>query len=132
MATKAEKENKMELDELVPISLDTMACVGKKIKLAGREYTVCPVNIRDMHFILNSGELYIPISTKGNEEDEMALQLVGINITDESKAKAFFYVVEKYCRYNNVPVTKELIEEHNWSFKDIKNFLVFWSQVVSD
>ena len=42
MATKAEKENKMELDELVPISLDTMACVGKKIKLAGREYTVCP------------------------------------------------------------------------------------------
>lgn len=132
MATKAEKENKMELDELVPISLDTMACVGKKIKLAGREYTVCPVNIRDMHFILNSGELYIPISTKGNEEDEMTLQLVGVNIIDESKAKAFFYVVQKYCRYNGVPVTKELIEEHNWSFKDIKNFLVFWSQVVSD
>lgn len=132
MATKAEKENKMELDELVPISLDTMACVGKKIKLAGREYTVCPVNIRDMHFILNSGELYIPISTKDNEEDEMTLQLVGVNIIDESKAKAFFYVVQKYCRYNGVPVTKELIEEHNWSFKDIKNFLVFWSQVVSD
>lgn len=132
MATKAEKENKMELDELVPISLDTMACVGKKIKLAGREYTVCPVNIRDMHFILNSGELYIPISTKDNEEDEMALQLVGVNIIDESKAKAFFYVVEKYCRYNNVPVTKQLVEEHNWSFKDIKDFLVFWSQVVSD
>ena len=131
---KIEKENEIELDELVTVYLDTMACVGKKITLAGKEYTVCPVNIRDMHFILNSGELYIPISSKEEEEEEgnMALQLVGLNITDESKARNFFYIVEKYCRYKDIPVTRKLVEEHNWSFKDIKKFLTFWSQIVSD
>ena len=87
-----------------------------------------------MHFILNSGELYIPISSKEEEEEEgnMALQLVGLNITDESKARNFFYIVEKYCRYKDIPVTRKLVEEHNWSFKDIKKFLTFWSQIVSD
>lgn len=114
------------------ISLDTMACVGKSITLAGREYKVCPVNIADMHYVINSGELYIPIDSKDEEKEKLAVQLVGINVTDEKKAANLFYIINKYARYNDTPVTKELVEEHNWSFKDIKDFLVFWAQIVSD
>lgn len=121
----------MKKEENEIVSLDTMACVGQKLKLAGREYTVCPVNIKDMHFIINSGELYIPIDKK-EEKDDIALQLVGINVTDEEKSKNLFYIIKKYVRYNEMPVTKELVEEHNWSFKDIKEFLTFWAQIVSD
>lgn len=125
-------KKEIEKEEVIPVSLDTMACIGKKIILAGKEYVVCPVNIKDMHFIINSGELYIPIADKDEEESKLALQLIGINITDESKSQNFFYIVEKYVTYKNRPMTKELIEEHNWSFKDIKEFLLFWAQIVSD
>lgn len=125
------KENKEErIQEEKAITLDTMANVGKAITLAGREYTVCPVNISDMYLIINAGELYIPVKTGDNEEDsKMSLQLVGLNITDEKRAKNLFKVIEKYSRYKNIPVTKEMVEEHNWSFQDIKDFLLFWAQI---
>lgn len=124
------KEDKKEKKEY--ISLDTMLNVGKKIKIANKEYTVCPVNIQDMHLVMDAGELYIPLDVEGEKKKELQLQLVGMNITDENMAKNFFYVLEKYARYNDSPVTKELITEHNWSFKDIKEFLQFWAQIVSD
>ena len=37
-------------------NLETMSGIGKKIKLAGREYEVLPVNIADMHYVFNEGE----------------------------------------------------------------------------
>ena len=106
-----------------------MANVGKPITLAGREYVVCPVNISDMYLVINAGELYIPVKTEEEEESKMALQLVGLNITDEKRAKNLFRVIEKYVRYKSTPVTKEMVEEHNWSFQDIKDFLLFWAQI---
>lgn len=120
-----ENENKI-------ISLDTMANVGKDIEIAGRTYTVCPVNIRDMHLVLNAGNLYIPLDDKEGEEDSQVIQLVGMNVTDEKMSSNFFYVIEKYVFYKKQAMSKELMEEHGWSFKDIKKFLMFWAQVVSD
>lgn len=126
---KENKEQKQEQEEKV-ITLDTMANVGKPITLAGREYIVCPVNIADMYMVINAGELYIPVKTNDDEEDaKMSLQLVGLNITDEKRAKNLFKIIEKYVRYKNIPVTKEMVEEHNWSFQDIKDFLLFWAQI---
>lgn len=122
---KNEQENKI-------ISLDTMANVGKEIEIAGRTYTVCPVNIKDMHLVLNSGNLYIPLEDKENSEDSQIVQMVGMNVVNEKMAANFFYVIEKYVFYKKQAMSKELMEEHNWSFKDIKKFLMFWSQVVSD
>lgn len=122
---------KKEQNDIQPVSLDVMACVGKKITLAGKEYKVSPVNIRDMHLILNAGELYIPISSEEKEE-KAVLQLVGVNVTDAEKAQNLFYVIEKYVRYKDEPMTKKMVEEHNWSFADIKEFLLFWAQIVSD
>ena len=122
MKDKKEQEEKT-------ITLDTMANVGKPITLAGREYVVCPVNISDMYLVINAGELYIPVKTEEEEESKMALQLVGLNITDEKRAKNLFRVIEKYVRYKSTPVTKEMVEEHNWSFQDIKDFLLFWAQI---
>ena len=38
------------------VSLDTMIGVGKKKKIAGREYTILPVNICDMHYIMGGNK----------------------------------------------------------------------------
>lgn len=127
--------NKKEIEEnkTQAISLDVMACVGKEIELAGKKYVVCPVNIADMHLILNSGNLYIPLDSKEDESgDNQIIQLIGLNVTDEKMSTNFFYIIEKYVRYKDKPMSKELLIEHNWSFNDIKKFLMFWSQVVSD
>ena len=38
------------------ISIETMTGVGKKKKLAGREYYILPVNIKDMHYIMGDDD----------------------------------------------------------------------------
>ena len=41
------------------VSLDTMIGIGKKKQIAGREYTILPVNICDMHYIMGLILLFI-------------------------------------------------------------------------
>lgn len=109
------------------ITLDTMTKVGKKAQIANREYTICPINIEDMGIVMK-GEIYIP-TEKQLENKEVTIEFFGLNVTEESRAEKFFYVVEKYTRYEGQPVTKDLVIEHNWSFKDIKDFLYNWVQI---
>lgn len=122
-----EKENKEER-KTKEISIDVISNIGKKIKLAGHEYTIVPINISDMNIVINN-LLLLPISTK--KEEELADYYYGLNVVDEKRAEIFFYITEKYLKYGkeNAPVTKELIEEHNWTFRDIKDFLKEWIQV---
>lgn len=115
------------------ISLDTMLGVGKKKKIAGREYTILPVNISDMHYIMgenNPEENLIILDRKSLEnENEINWQLFGINITDENRKKTFLKILNKYVYYKDVPMTEEMLIEHNWSFKEIGEFLFTWSQI---
>lgn len=114
-------------------SLDTMIGVGKKKKIAGREYTILPVNICDMHYIMgenNTDEKLIILDKKSLEnENELNWQLFGLNITDEKRKATFLKVINKYVYYKDVPMTEEMLIEHNWSFKEIGDFLFTWSQI---
>lgn len=124
-----EKENK--------ISIETMTGVGKRKKIAGREYLILPVNIRDMHYIMgedDSEEKLVILDKKKLENDEdVNWQLFGLNITDKNRKKTFMNVINKYLFYiindKKVPMTEELLIEHNWSFKEIGDFLFTWCQV---
>lgn len=107
------------------ISLDTMKAVGKEVVLAGRKYTVAPIALKDLD-ILDTG-LILPIIGNKDIEDIYFSN----NITDPEKAKVFYYIVEKYTKYEDgsMPVNQKLIDEHNWSIKDIRKFLEVWLQV---
>lgn len=114
------------------ISLDTMIGVGKIKKIAGREYKILPVNICDMHYIIgeDSDERLIILDKKSIEnEEDINWQLFGLNIIDEKKKKVFLKILNKYVFYKDVPMTEELLIEHNWSFKEIGEFLYAWSQI---
>lgn len=130
---KAEKEEK----ENRPISLDTMAGIGKKITIAGREYEIAPVNIMDMHYVIGSTEndnephLFIVDKKKIEDENEpdMNWQLFGLNITDKKRREVFLKVLNKYVKYKDHPMTEDMLIEHNWSFKEIGMFLYTWAQI---
>lgn len=115
------------------ISLDTMIGVGKKKEIAGREYTILPVNICDMHYIMgetNQDEKLIILDKKSLEkEDGVNWQLFGLNITDKKRKSTFLKIINKYVYYKDVPMTEEMLIEHNWSFKEIGEFLFAWSQI---
>lgn len=119
------------------ISIDTMTGVGIKKKIAGREYLILPVNIRDMHYIMGETtqeENLVLLSKKALETDEdVNWQLFGLNITDEKRKKTFMYIINKYVYYvigdEKIPMTEELLIEHNWSFKEIGDFLFTWAQI---
>ena len=115
-------------------NLETMAGIGKKIKLAGREYEVLPVNIADMHYVFNEGEkkarLHI-FDKKLVEEGETPYSFFGLNLQGESK-NVFIEIVNKYVYYLGKPMTEKLLIEHNWSFKEVAHFLWFWIQEVSE
>ena len=118
------------------ISIETMTGVGKKKKLAGREYYILPVNIKDMHYIMgddNSTKLVIIDKKKLETDDDLSWQLFGLNITNPEIKKVFMYVISKYVYYcvgdEKIPMTEELLIEHNWSFKEIGEFLYTWVQV---
>lgn len=120
-------------EEKIP-SIDTMTGAGKKISLVGREYTVLPVNIRDMKYIIgeeNPDEKLIILDKKQFDEGKEGLdwQLFGINLVDPERKKTFLYIINKYVFYKGVPMTEELLIEHNWSFKEIGKFLFEWCQV---
>lgn len=116
----------MKKEEIKQITLDTMTKVGKEVELAGRKYLIAPINIGDMNLI-ESGALIFPIF-ENKTIDEIAFTA---NVFDPEKAKILFYIIEKYVRYEDgkIPMTKELVEEHGWSIKDIKKFLEVWLQI---
>lgn len=119
------------------VSIETMTGIGKKKKIAGREYTILPVNIRDMHFIMgdeNPEEKLIILDRKKLEnEEDINWQLFGLNITDPKRKESFLYIINKYVFYSvngkDIPMTEDLLIEHNWSFKEIGEFLFAWSQI---
>ena len=65
------------------ITIDTMCKIGKEIQLAGRNYTICPINVEDMGILLNS-ELFIP-TKKQIDEGQVPLSFVGLNIIEDDK-----------------------------------------------
>ena len=122
----------MEKKEDKTVSLDTMTGVGIKKTIAGREYIILPVNIMDMHYVIGENtkdeNLFI-VNKKTLEEDDNNWQIFGINITDEKRRKTFMYIINKYVYYKDHPMTEELLIEHNWSFKEIGEFLLTWCQI---
>ena len=104
------------------VSIETMTGVGKKKKIAGREYYILPVNIKDMHYVMgaeNAEENLVIISKKTLEtEDDVNWQLFGLNITDEKRRKTFMEIINKYVYYlvgdEKIPMTEKLLIEHNW------------------
>ena len=119
------------------VNLDTMVGIGKKMKIAGREYTVLPVNIMDMHYIIGNGEeeteddvRLIILNKKSLEKDEdINWQLFGLNVTDKARREIFLKMIQKYVYYKDHPMTEELLIEHNWSFKEIGEFMFAWAEV---
>ena len=119
------------------ISIETMTGMGKKKKIAGREYWILPVNIKDMCYVMGESEdtpkLYIIDKKSIEEKDELSWQLFGLNITNPEIKKVFMYIINKYVYYcvgdEKIPMTEELLIEHNWSFKEIGEFLYTWIQV---
>ena len=116
------------------VSIDTMTGAGKTIELVGREYVILPVNIEDMKYIIgddNPDEKLIILDKKKFDEGKEGLdwQLFGINLVDPKRRKTFLYIINKYIFYKGVPMTEELLIEHNWSFKEIGKFLFEWCQV---
>lgn len=126
----------MKKDE--KISIETMTGVGKKKKLAGREYLILPVNIKDMCYIMGDSEeinkvIMLDRAQLEKEDSEVSWQLFGLNITDEGRKQTFMYLINKYVYYcvgdEKIPMTEELLIEHNWSFKEIGEFLFAWAQI---
>lgn len=125
------------MEENKKISIETMTGIGKNKKIAGREYVILPVNIKDMHYIMgneNSDENLVILDRKKIEtEEDINWQLFGLNITDEKRKSTFLYIINKYVYYRindkEIPMTEELLIEHNWSFKEIGEFLFTWCQV---
>lgn len=119
------------------ISIETMAGVGKKKTIAGREYLILPVNIKDMPYIMGDSEdiakLVIIDKKKMETDEDLSWQLFGLNITNPEIKKSFMYIIHKYVFYclgdEKIPMTEELLIEHNWSFKEIGEFLYTWAQV---
>lgn len=119
------------------ISIETMSGVGKKKTIAGREYLILPVNIRDMHYVMGTESaeenLFILDKKKLETDDDLNWQLFGLNIIDEKKKKTFLYILNKYVFYivndEKIPMTEDLLIEHNWSFKEIGEFIFTWCQI---
>ena len=125
-------EKKEIQKETQKVSLDTMTGVGIKKTIAGREYTILPVNIMDMHYVIgetNKDENLFIVTKKTLEEDNTNWQLFGINIINEKRKKTFLYILNKYIYYKERPMTEELLIEHGWSFKEIGEFLLTWCQI---
>lgn len=113
--------------------IDTMTGASKTITLVGREYEVLPVNIEDMHYIIgeNADERFYIADKKDIESGEASITIFGFNVQGKRK-EAFMKIINKYVFYKEKPMTEKLLIEHNWSFKEIAQFLWFWIQDVSE
>ena len=125
------KENKK-------VSIETMTGIGKKKKIAGREYYILPVCIKDMIYVIGNGiendevKTLVIVDKESLDKEEVKWQLFGLNIVDEERKKIFLKILNRYVYYcmgdEKIPMTEELLVEHNWSFKEIGEFLLAWSQ----
>ena len=114
-------------------NLETMSGIGKVKKIAGREYKILPVNIEDMHHIIGEDaeqRLYIA-SKEDIEKKEVDIKVFGHNVIGPKK-EIFLKILKKYVYYLDKPMTENLLVEHNWSFKEIAEFMWFWIQDVSE
>lgn len=116
-------------------NIDTMAGAGKKMTLVGREYEVLPIRIEDMECVLETqneekAKLFIP-DKASIDSGETPWMIFGLNVIGERK-DLFMKIISKYVFYKEKPMTEELLNEHNWSFKEIGTFLYFWTQEVSE
>lgn len=128
----------MKENEKETISIETMTGVGKKKTIAGKEYYILPVNIEDMHYIIgeeNPDERLIILDKKQleDEENDVTWQMFGLNIIHEKRKETFMKILNKYVYYivngEQIPMTEKLLIEHNWSFKEIGEFILTWCQV---
>lgn len=113
--------------------IETMTAAGKKIIIAGREYEVLPIKIEDMHYVMDSSEeenIFIP-DKKLLDNGEYPWYILGENVKGKRK-ETFMKIINKYVFYKEHPMTEKLLNEHNWSFRDIGKFIYFWIQEVSE
>ena len=75
-----------------------------------------------------------PVQIKGEWEDlitEIARsqsKSFALFAIDEKYKKSFMYIINHYLFYKDRPMTEELLIEHNWSFKEIGQFIFKWCQ----
>ena len=114
-------------------NLETMAGIGKEKQSAGRTYKILPVNIEDMHHIIgeNAEERLYIVTKEDIEKKDADIKIFGYNVIEPIK-DIFLKIINKYVYYLEQPMTAELLIEHNWSFKEIAEFLWFWTQEVSE
>lgn len=121
-------------EDNVKYDIDTMVGAAKKITLVGREYEVLPVKIKDMHYFIgekNEDEhLFIP-DKAAIDKGEMQWYMFGLNM-EEPRKTILLKIMHEYVFYKEKPMTEELLNEHNWSFKEIGTFLYYWTQIVSE
>lgn len=113
--------------------IDTMTGAAKKITLVGREYEILPIKIEDMHYFIGENDanhLVIP-DKQSIDKGETEWYMFGLNVQEPRKS-VFMKMVNKYVFYKEKPMTEELLNEHNWSFKEIGTFLYYWTQIVSE
>ena len=113
--------------------IDTMTGAAKKLTLVGREYEILPVKIEDMHYFIGGNEdeaLIIP-DKKSIDNGESQWYMFGLNLQEPRKS-ILMKIINKYVFYKEKPMTEELLNEHNWSFKEIGTFLYYWTQIVSE
>ena len=73
------------------IGLDTIISVGKKKKIAGREYYILPVCIKDMIYVIGNGtendevKTLVIVDKESLDKEEVKWQLFGLNIVDEER-----------------------------------------------
>ena len=123
----SKKEEKEEIYDI-----DTMTDAGKKITLAGKEYEVLPIKIKDMKYILSENEdvrIFLPDPEALKKDADW--MMFGLNVVGERK-ETFMKIINEYVFYKKHPMTEELLNKHNWSFKEIGKFLYFWTQQVSE
>ena len=83
------------------IGLDTMLGVGKKKKIAGREYYILPVCIKDMIYVIGNGiendetKTLVIVDKESLNQEEVKWQLFGLNIVDEERKKIIKLAREK-------------------------------------
>lgn len=114
-------------------NLETMTGAGKKMNLVGREYEVLPIKIEDMHYVIeeNTEERLIIPDKKELEKGNTPWSIFALNVTGKRK-DLFMKIVGKYVFYKEHSMTEKLLNEHNWSFREIGTFLYFWLQEVSE
>lgn len=121
-----------EIDDLRPLNPDTFSNRGKDIKIGGRDYRICACTFEDAWIYLER-RLIVWSDMKETDKDEK----------DEFSFKfqrAMYYnfhtgyqyiekIVCKYLLFKEKPMTEDLLQNHDWSVKDLSDFLEAWVKI---